>query len=64
VTARLEDGARRELLKTIEDYRLGLLPLSSPLMLARQYVRVHDVPALAGQSYLDPHPAELLAHRT
>ena len=62
VTGRLEDGARRELLKTIEDYRVGLLPLSSPLMLARQHVRLHDVPALAGQSYLDPHLAELLAH--
>jgi uncharacterized protein YbgA (DUF1722 family)/uncharacterized protein YbbK (DUF523 family) len=62
VTARLEDGACRELLKTIEDYRVGLLPLSSPLTLARHHVRLHDVPALAGQSYLDPHPAELLAH--
>ena len=62
MAARLEDGVRLEWLKTIEDYRIGLLPLSSPLMLARQYVRLHDVSALAGQSYLDPHSAESLAH--
>jgi len=56
----LDAAARAELRATIEDYRLGLVPLIVPVTLLRHYVRQHDVSYLAGQVYLDPHPKELM----
>jgi uncharacterized protein YbgA (DUF1722 family) len=57
---RLDAGARKELLETIEDYRRGLVPLIVPVTLVRHHVRQHDVAYLAGQVYLEPHPKELM----
>jgi uncharacterized protein YbgA (DUF1722 family) len=57
---RLDAGARKELLETIEDYRRGLVPLIVPVTLVRHHVRQHDVAYLAGQLYLEPHPKELM----
>src|SRR3954467_1021286 len=56
----LDSPAKAELLETIEDYRLGLVPLIVPITLLRHHVRVHDVRYLAGQVYLAPHPKELM----
>lgn len=56
----LDEGSRAELRATIEDYRLGLVPLVVPITLIRHHVRRHDVSYLAGQVYLDPHPKELM----
>jgi len=56
----LDDASRAELGETIEDYRVGLVPLIVPITLLRHYVRHHDVPYLAGQVYLEPHPKELM----
>jgi uncharacterized protein YbgA (DUF1722 family)/uncharacterized protein YbbK (DUF523 family) len=57
---RIDDADRRELLASIEDYRLGLVPLVVPMTLIKHHVRVHGVDYLAGQIYLDPHPKELM----
>ena len=57
---RLEPEARREILSVIEDHRRGLVPLIVPLTLLRHYVRLLKVPYLLGQTYLDPHPKELM----
>jgi uncharacterized protein YbgA (DUF1722 family)/uncharacterized protein YbbK (DUF523 family) len=57
---RLDAASKRELADAIEDYRRGLVPLVVPLTLVRHHVRVLDVPYLAGQVYLDPHPKELM----
>ncbi len=51
---------RRELLESIDEYRRGLVPLVVPLTLVRHYVRLHDIAYLAGQTYLEPHPRELM----
>jgi uncharacterized protein YbgA (DUF1722 family)/uncharacterized protein YbbK (DUF523 family) len=51
---------KQELLGSIEDYRLGLVPLVVPLTLVKHHVRRHKVEYLAGQVYLDPHPKELM----
>ena len=59
-TDRLEPVARQELLGVIEDYRRGLVPLIAPLTLVRHYVRTLKVEYLLGQTYLDPHPKELM----
>jgi uncharacterized protein YbgA (DUF1722 family)/uncharacterized protein YbbK (DUF523 family) len=56
----LDDASKAELRATIEDYRVGLVPLIVPITLFRHYVRHHDVLYLAGQVYLEPHPKELM----
>jgi uncharacterized protein YbgA (DUF1722 family)/uncharacterized protein YbbK (DUF523 family) len=57
---RLDVASKSELVDAIADYHRGLVPLVVPLTLVRHHVRVLDVPYLAGQLYLDPHPKELM----
>jgi uncharacterized protein YbgA (DUF1722 family)/uncharacterized protein YbbK (DUF523 family) len=57
---RLDAASKRELAETIGDYRRGLVPVVVPLTLLRHYVRMFDVAYLAGQTYLQPHPKELM----
>jgi len=47
-------------LALIEDYRSGMLPLIVPMTLVRHFVRRFDVAYLKGQTYLEPHPKELM----
>jgi uncharacterized protein YbgA (DUF1722 family)/uncharacterized protein YbbK (DUF523 family) len=56
----LDTESRQELQSSIDDYRLGLVPLIVPVTLLRHHVRVHDIAYLAGQIYLSPHPKELM----
>ena len=56
----LDEGDRRELHAAIADYRRGLLPLVVPITLVRHHVRRLGVAWLAGQTYLEPHPRELM----
>ncbi len=56
----LDADSRAELLALVEDYRTGLVPLVVPVALVRHYVRLLDVVYLAGQTYLEPHPKELM----
>lgn len=51
---------KAELSDLISDYRAGLVPLVVPLTLIRHFVRRFDVGYLAGQTYLEPHPRELM----
>jgi len=51
---------RQELEGVIEDYRAGLVPLVVPLTLIRHFVRRYGAPYLAGQTYLEPSPKELM----
>jgi uncharacterized protein YbgA (DUF1722 family)/uncharacterized protein YbbK (DUF523 family) len=57
---RLDDGPRAELLRVIEEYREGLIPLVVPITLLGHYVRRLQVSYLLGQVYLEPHPKELM----
>jgi uncharacterized protein YbgA (DUF1722 family)/uncharacterized protein YbbK (DUF523 family) len=57
---RLDDASKRELLATINEYRRELVPLVVPLTLIRHHVRAFGVSYLAGQTYLEPHPRELM----
>lgn len=57
---RLEAPPRRALASTIEDYRGGLVPLIVPITLLRHYVDLYEVAYLAHQTYLEPHPKELM----
>jgi len=51
---------RQELREVIADYRRGLVPLVVPVTLVRHQVRRLGVEYLAGQTYLEPHPRELM----
>jgi len=56
----LSSDERKELLGVIGDYHRSLVPLVVPLTLIRHYVGKYDVSYLRGQSYLQPHPKELM----
>ena len=58
--SRLDGASKREVADAITDYRRGLVPLVVPLTLIRHHVRTLDIPYLAGQVYLEPHPKELM----
>ena len=56
----LDPESKAELVATIDEYRRALVPLIVPLTLLRHHVRVHEVTYLSGQTYLEPHPRELM----
>jgi len=56
----LDGLSRQELAATIDEYRRGLIPLVVPITLLRHHARLHDTSYLLGQSYLEPHPRELM----
>ena len=56
----LDPVSKAELVATIDEYRRGLVPLVVPLTLLRHYVRIHAIAYLSGQTYLEPHPRELM----
>jgi uncharacterized protein YbgA (DUF1722 family)/uncharacterized protein YbbK (DUF523 family) len=56
----LDDESRAELAQSIADYQQGLLPLIVPITLFRHHVKRCRASYLAGQTYLEPHPKELM----
>ena len=51
---------RKRVLSVIEEYRQELVPLIVPMTLVRHYIEMHDVPYVNSQTYLAPHPRELM----
>ena len=56
----LDASDKVELLDLIDQQRRGLVPLIVPITLINHYLRKFDVPYIAEQIYLAPHPSELL----
>jgi uncharacterized protein YbgA (DUF1722 family)/uncharacterized protein YbbK (DUF523 family) len=56
----LDAADRQELAGVIDDYRRHLVPLVVPLTLLRHHVERHRVAYVLGQTYLTPHPKELM----
>jgi uncharacterized protein YbgA (DUF1722 family)/uncharacterized protein YbbK (DUF523 family) len=56
----LDAPSRAELAETVEDYRRGLVPLVVPITLLRHHARRTGARHLEGQTYLAPHPKELM----
>ena len=56
----IDSASRTELADLIHDYRLGLVPLVVPITLIAHYARRFEVDYLRGQTYLEPHPKELM----
>jgi len=57
---KLDREDKAELAALIEDYRLGRLPLIVPITLLKHHFRRHPDPYIEGQTYLNPHPKELM----
>lgn len=56
----LDSTARTELAELIHDYRRGLVPLVVPITLLHHHARAHAVAYLQDQTFLEPHPRELM----
>jgi uncharacterized protein YbgA (DUF1722 family)/uncharacterized protein YbbK (DUF523 family) len=56
----LQADEKAELADSITDYRRGLVPLVVPMTLLRHYLRKHGSEYLEAQSFLEPHPKELM----
>ena len=56
----LDAGDKRELLGLIADFRRGITSLETPLTLIRHYARSLRVDYIARQTYLTPHPKQLM----
>lgn len=56
----IDEASRRELLDSIDECRRGRVPLTVPLTLLRHHARQHHAAYLLGQTYLEPHPRELM----
>jgi uncharacterized protein YbgA (DUF1722 family)/uncharacterized protein YbbK (DUF523 family) len=56
----LDAHSRAELASLIDDYRRGFVPLVVPVTLLRHHARRFEVDYLNGQSFLEPHPKELM----
>jgi len=55
-----DDEARQEARQAIDDYRAGLVPLIVPITLFGYLTRRYNIDYLLRQSYLRPHPKELM----
>lgn len=55
----LDKLQKQELRQTIDDYRVGLLPLLAPLTLIKHYLSAHPDSYIEQQAYLQPYPQEL-----
>jgi uncharacterized protein YbgA (DUF1722 family)/uncharacterized protein YbbK (DUF523 family) len=51
---------RKRVLAVIEDFRKELVPLIVPMTLLRHYIEMHEVAYVNNQTYLNPHPRELM----
>lgn len=51
---------KAELIEVIDNYARSIVPLVVPLTLISHYVRKYKISYLQDQTYLEPHPAELM----
>lgn len=56
----LGEAERADLRAVIEDYRAMLVPLVVPVTLLRHHVQMQDLDYIRNQTYLKPHPKELM----
>lgn len=56
----IDSADRQEIQEVVNSYRAGYVPLVVPVTLLKHHVRRHGVDYLAQQTYLNPHPMELM----
>ena len=57
---KLDGGDRKEIVESIEEYRVGHVPRIVPTTLILHHLRRHEIPYMMDQYYLSPHPKELI----
>ena len=62
-TKHINAAERQFILESIEKYRLGQLPLSTPLNVIKSYIIRFDIEYLKSQTFFQPYPEELLEVR-
>ena len=60
----LDKEDKQALSETIENYRLGMLPLNVPITLLRHHFRKHPNEYIDRSYYMQPHPTELMLLNT
>ncbi len=55
----IDAGDKAELVRLIDDYRLGRVPLVVPITMLKHHFRRRPDPYVGHQYYLEPHPEEL-----
>lgn len=60
----LDKDDKEELRQTIENYRIGQLPLIVPITLLNHFFRKHPDEYIANSWYMNPYPAELCLQNT
>jgi uncharacterized protein YbgA (DUF1722 family)/uncharacterized protein YbbK (DUF523 family) len=56
---KLDEDDKKELIDTIESYRIGILPLIVPITLLKHHFRKQPDPFIDSSYYMNPHPIEL-----
>ncbi len=51
---------RQEVIRTLDDFKAGLIPLIVPVTIFRHLIHTHQVTWLQEQLYFSPHPRELM----
>ncbi|MDP4088759.1 MAG: DUF523 and DUF1722 domain-containing protein [Bacillota bacterium] len=59
----ISTAEKQFILDSIEKYRKGQLPLSTPLNIVKAYIIRFDIGYLKSQSFFEPYPAELVEMR-
>ena len=60
----LEKDDKAELLRLIEAHREGLVPVIVPITLINYFRKKYPNEYIEGQTYLEPHPPELMLRNT
>lgn len=55
----VSSAERQQLLKHIEEYRQGMIPLITPMTMLKHFIENHGNDYAQKQVYLQPHPAQL-----
>ena len=55
----LSPAQKEDLLENFTKYRNEVVPLIVPITLLNHYIKIHNVPYIIDQYYLQPHPADL-----
>lgn len=56
----INSDEKSELLEITDNYARAIVPLVVPLTLVNHYIRKYKIDYLQNQTYLEPHPAELM----
>lgn len=54
------EAERERIRAVIADYEEGLVPLIVPITLLQHFIDIHQIPYVSDQTYLKPHPKELM----